>query len=130
MLVSETFQNSNHMNIKTRILIVTACLLTLAAPTPLFAAKGARKGNKPNQTDKAGRPGMVLKKYDADKNGKIDGTEIEALRKAFDADKTGPLKRLDANNDGTLDDTEVAAIKARHAKGGAATGQKRRKKNA
>ena len=116
------------MNLKTRILIVTACLLTLAVPPPLFAAKGARRGKRQDQADKAGRPGMVLKKYDADKSGAIGGSEIEALREAFAADKTGPLKRLDANNDGTLDDTEVAAIKARHAKGGAAKGGKRRKK--
>ena len=114
------------MNIKTRLLLTTACLLTLAAPTPLFAAKGAGKGSKPNQADKAGRPGMVLKKYDSDKNGAIDGTEVEALRKTFDADKTGPLKRLDANNDGTLDDTEIVAIKAHHGKGAAAKKEKRK----
>ena len=118
------------MNIKTRLLLSTACLLALAMPTPLLAAKGARKGNKPNQADKAGRPGMVLRKYDTDKNGSIDGTEVEALRKAFEADKTGPLKRLDANNDGTLDETEIAAIKAHHGKGVAGKGERRRKKNA
>ena len=48
---------------------------------------------------------MLLKKYDTGKNGAIDGAEVESLRKAFDADKTGPLKRFDANNDGKLDDT-------------------------
>ena len=132
MLVLETFQISNHMNIKTRIFIAATCLLALAVPTPLFAAKGARKAGKAKQANpagKAGRPGVLLKKYDTDKSGAIDGTEAEALRKAFDADKTGPLKHLDANNDGTLDDKEVAAIKARHAKGDAAKGGKRRKKN-
>ena len=72
---------------------------------------------------------MLLKKYDTDKNGAIDGTEVAGLRKAFDADKTGPLKKLDANNDGTLDDTEIAAIKARHGKGEAGKDGKRRKKN-
>lgn len=125
------------MNIKTRILTLAACTLALAIPPPLFAAKGARKGNRPNQADKAdraARPGVLLKKYDTDKNGAIDGTEVEALRKAFDADQTGPLKKLDANNDGTLDDKEITAIKARHGKGegkrAAAKGEKRRKKNA
>ena len=70
---------------------------------------------------------MLLKKYDTGKNGAIDGAEVESLRKAFDADKTGPLKRFDANNDGKLDDTEVAAIRARHAKRAAAKGGKRQK---
>ena len=127
------------MNIKTRILIIATCLFTLSAPAPLFAAKGARKGSKANagdkadKADKAARPGVLLKKYDTDKNGSIDGTEGEALRKAFDAEKTGPLKKLDGNNDGTLDDKEIAAIKARHGKGKgkgeAAKGGKRKKKN-
>ena len=130
MLVSANSQYSNYMNIQTRIIIAATCLLALAVPTPLFAAKGARKGSKADQADKAGRPGMLLRKYDLDKNGAIDGSEVEALRKAFDADKTGPLKRIDANNDGTLDDTEIAAIKAHRGKGTAAKGGKRRKKNA
>ena len=127
------------MNIKTRIFTLATCLIALAAPAPVFAAKGAKKANKEKPADKAeraARPGVLLKKYDTDKNGAIDGTEIEALRKAFDADKTGPLKKLDANNDGTLDDKEVAAIKAPHAKGKGkgkgAAGKvgKRKKKNA
>ena len=120
------------MNLKTRIFALTACTLAFAIPTPLFAAKGAKKGNKANQAekaDKAARPGVLLKKYDTDKSGAIDGTEIEALREAFDADKTGPLKKLDRNNDGTLEDAEVAAIKARHGKGkgAAAKGGKKKK---
>ena len=120
------------MNINTRIFTLAACALALAIPTSAFAGKGGRKGRKLDPAEKAARPGVLLRKYDADNNGAIDGTEIEALRKAFDADKTGPLKKLDANNDGTLDDTEVAAIKARHGKGKgvARKGGKRRKKDA
>ena len=122
------------MNIKSRILIATTCLLALAVPTPLFAAKGARKNKQAkqaaqaSQADKAGRPGIVLKKYDTDKNGAIDGIEVETLRKDFDSDKTGPLKHFDANNDGTLDDKEIAEIKARHGKGAGAGGAKRKNK--
>ena len=126
------------MNIKTQLLTLTTCLIALAAPSPLFAAKGAKKekkGNKPTAEQKAerqARPGTLLKKYDTDKNGAIDGSEIKGLRDAFDADKTGPLKKLDANNDGTLEDTEVAAIKAHHGKGkgAAAKGGKKKNKNA
>ena len=138
MLVSETSNIPKHMNLKTRILTLTTCLITLAVPTPLLAAKGDKKGIRPNKVDQAGRaarPGVLLKKYDGDKSGAIDGTEIEALRKAFDAAKTGPLKKLDANTDGTLDDSEVAAIKAHgkgKGKGEAQAGRaaKRKKKNA
>ncbi|MEO7318084.1 MAG: hypothetical protein ABIZ56_03740 [Chthoniobacteraceae bacterium] len=122
------------MKLKTQILTITTFLIALATPAPLFAAKGANKANKGDQTakaDRAARPGMLLKKYDTDKNGAIDGTEIEALRKAFDADKTGPLKKLDANKDGTLEDSEVAAIKAHQGKGkGAARKGGKKKKNA
>ena len=121
------------MNIKPRILTLAICLIALAAPAPLFAGKGAKKGSKGNPADKAeraARPGVLLRKYDTDNNGAIDGSESEALKKAFDADKTGPLKKLDANNDGTLDDTEIAAIKARHGKGKGAAGKfGKRKKN-
>lgn len=121
------------MKIKTHLLTLTVCTLAFAMPAPAFAAKGAKKGNKPEQADKAARPGMLLKKYDTDSNGSIDGSEIEALRKAFDADKTGPLKKLDKNSDGTLEDSEVAAIKAHgkgKGKGQAAKQGKRKKKNA
>ncbi len=114
------------MNIKSRILVLVACALTLAIPTSAFAGKGARKARKGEQAGKSARPGMLLKKYDTDKNGTIDGTEVEALRKAFDND---PLKKIDANNDGKLDDTEIAAIKARHGRGETGKGGKRRKKN-
>ena len=122
------------MKLKSQFLAIATCLIALAAPAPLFAAKGAKKANKQVPADKAARPGVLLKKYDTDKNGAIDGSEIDALRKAFDADKTGPLKKLDGNSDGTLDDKEVAEIKARHGKGkgkgAAAKPGKRKKKNA
>ena len=137
MLATEIFTNKHTqtMNIKTRFLTIAACLIAIAAPSSVFAAKGANKGKgkgKANAADKAARPGMLLKTYDTDKNGAIDGSEIKALRAAFDSDKTGPLKKLDGNNDGTLDDSEVAAIKghAGKGKGGAAKGGKRKKNKA
>lgn len=110
------------MNLNARILILTTCLIAIAAPAPLHAAKGAKKADK---ADRAARPGMFLKKYDTDKNGAIDGTEVEALRKAFDND---PLRKLDANKDGMLGDEEIATIKVRHGKGKGAA--RKSKKNA
>ena len=122
------------MHTTTRLIIAAICTSAILLPAPLHAAKGANKAKKAAQTENAGkaaRPGMLLKKYDTDSNGSIDGTEVEALRKAFDADKTGPLKKLDANSNGTLDDTEIAAIKKGHAKrkGDAAKAGKKRRKN-
>ena len=120
------------MKLKTQFLTIVTCLIALATPAPLFAAKGANKGKPVDKAERATRPGVLLKKYDTDKNGAIDGSEIKGLRDAFEADKTGPLKKLDANNDGTLEDSEVAAIKAHKGKGkgtAAKTG-KRKKKNA
>ena len=132
MLVSEDPLTKISMNIKTRLLTAATCVLVLSAPAPLFAAKGAKKGNQAKPVDpaeRAARPGMLLKTYDTDKNGAIDGSEVEALKKAFDADKTGPLKKLDTNSDGTLDDSEVAAIKARKGKGKGAAGKVGERKN-
>ena len=58
----------------------------------------------------------VFKKYDANANGKIDGEEIVALRKAFDGGTDETLKALDTNSDGKLSDEEIAAIIAPPAK--------------
>ena len=87
-----------------RIITLALCLGAFALPTASFAAK-EKKGNK---------PGKVVREYDANANGTIDGAEIEAVRKAFDADKTGALKQFDTDSDGKLSDTEIAAMKAGH----------------
>lgn len=107
------------MTHRLHILAISASLLAIAPPATALAGKGGKRFHG----DKAGRPGMVLKKYDTNRNGVIDGDEVVALRKAFDADKTGPLKHFDTNSNGALEDSEIAAIKAHRGKGG------RKKKN-
>jgi hypothetical protein len=107
--------SQHHMTSKTRLLSLAACLLALALPAPLHAAKNAKK---PGKRDRSERPGMILKEYDKDRSGTIDGSEMEALRKAYEADKTGPLKKFDKDNDGTLSDTEIAGIKRPERKAG------------
>jgi len=72
--------------------------LAFLAPAALFAAKAD------------GPKAKAIAKYDTNKNGKIDGDEIAALRKDFDADPKGPLARFDTNHDGKLSDEEIAAI--------------------
>jgi hypothetical protein len=89
---------------KSLLLLLAGALLTLASPTVAQAAKDPDK-KAAKQAIKA-----VLAQYDTNKNGVIDGDEVEAVRKAYEADKDGPLKRFDINNDGKLDDTEIAAI--------------------
>jgi hypothetical protein len=94
-------------------------LLTIAAigavlTIPAEAAKGAKKGKKGG--------GDALAAYDKDANGKIDGTEVDAVKADFTAGKQ-TAKGLDTNNDGTLSDDEIAAAGAK-GKGG-----KKKKKN-
>jgi hypothetical protein len=69
----------------------------------------------------AARPRMnvrkVMTQFDKDKNGKIEGAEAEALRKAFEGDLKSQLSKFDRDGNGKLDDAEVAAIKVKAAVG-------------
>jgi hypothetical protein len=90
----------------TKILLCTAGLLALALPATVHAGgnsdkKAAKKAVK-----------AILAQYDKNSNGIIDGDEVDAVKKAYEADPNGPLKQFDTNSDGKLDDTEIAAIKA------------------
>ena len=77
--------------------------LTIAALGVAFTAPAqAGKGKK----NKGGAD--LLATYDKDGNGKIDGAEVDALKKDFAAGKP-EVKALDTNNDGTLSDEEIAA---------------------
>lgn len=93
------------MTLPHRILTLSLCVAALALPASLQAYPGGK--------GKEGRrgAGKALKECDADHNGQIDAAEIEAVRKAFDADKTGPLQHLDKNGDGKLDDAEITGAK-------------------
>jgi hypothetical protein len=72
----------------------------LLSPTASLAANA---GNGPKA--------QIFAKFDTNKNGKIDGEEIAAVRAAFAADVKGQFARYDANHDGKLDDSEIAEIK-------------------
>ncbi|MDQ3621001.1 MAG: hypothetical protein M3463_00705 [Verrucomicrobiota bacterium] len=103
---------------KTHLLSLSACLVALVLPSTAFAADKAAKREK-----REGQPRQILKQYDTNANGAIDGDEREALRKAFTGNDK--LKSLDTNADGKLDDAEIASIKAGKAGGKAG----RKKKN-
>ena len=83
-----------------------ACLvagMTLAAFSGVVHGKESEKD--------AARPRMnvrkVMTQFDKDKNGKIDGTEAEALRKAFEGDLKSQLSKYDRDGNGKLDDAEI-----------------------
>ena len=90
--------------------ILTIAALSLAITAPAQAGKG--KKDKKGGAD-------VLATYDKNGNGKIDGEEVDALKKDFAAGKP-ELKALDTNKDGSLSDEEIAA---------AGGGGKKKKKN-
>ena len=109
----------------TRILPLTTALLAMALPSPLLAAKGDKKPKDPVKE----AINAALNLYDKDSDHAITGDEIKAVRDAFAADKTGPLKALDTNTDGTLDDAEIAAIQKK-GKGGKGGGKGKKKDTA
>jgi hypothetical protein len=98
-----------------RLLLVLAASSLLLAPAA-YAAKGDRKKGNTANTE-------LVKKYDANANGKIDGTELEAVRKDFAGSPDLNLKALDKDADGKLSDTEIEALNA------AAPKKERKKKN-
>ncbi len=91
--------------------ILTIAALSLSLTVPAEAGKKGKKGKKGGAD--------ILATYDKNSNGKVDGDEVEALKKDFAAGKP-ELKALDTNNDGSLSDEEVAAVGGK---------QKKKKKN-
>ena len=88
-----------------RLLLALAVTALLLAPAA-HAAKGDRKKAAANAEANA----ALLKKFDTNANGKIDGAEIEAVRKEFATTTDETLKALDQDHDGKLSDTEIAAL--------------------
>ena len=91
---------------KIKLIRLTTAVLFISILVPAFAAKGDRK--KQNAENEAYT--AILKKYDVNANGKIDGDETVELRKAFSEGKDETLKALDKNADGKLSDDEIAAV--------------------
>lgn len=82
-------------------LLAALSVLALLIPTSVFAAK--------KDTPKESKA-QLIDKYDANKNGKLDGDEIAQIKSDFLANPNGELKRLDANHDGKLSDDELASL--------------------
>jgi Ca2+-binding EF-hand superfamily protein len=96
------------MNYKT--LTIGGALLAILFAVPADAAKRNREDRM---------AGRMMGRFDANKDGSIDTSEAERVRKAFDA-----LKALDIDNDGKLSDTEITAAKVVVRKGGGKRKQK------
>lgn len=88
--------------------ILTVAALSFTLTSPASAGKGGKKGGKKAMAE-------LLATYDKDGNGKIDGAEIDELKKDFAAGKES-VKALDTNADGTLSDDEIAAVGAKKKK--------------
>jgi hypothetical protein len=85
---------------KSTLCFASACAFVIfTAPTGFAASAGS------------GPKARIFAKYDANKNGVIDGDEIAALRKDFAADAKSELARYDTDHDGKLSDAEIAAVK-------------------
>jgi hypothetical protein len=79
-------------------------ILTIAAIAAAFTVPAEAK--KPGKGKKGGSE--ALAKYDTNGNGKIDGTEVDAVKKDFAAGVPA-AKALDTNGDNSLSDEEIAA---------------------
>jgi hypothetical protein len=81
------------------------------APTPTAPAGAAAKAPAaPNPALKA-KAFAEAQKFDANRNGRIEGPEVSALRTAFAKQSKDTLSFFDANRNRSLDDYEVAKIK-------------------
>ena len=91
---------------KMRLVIALSLCLAGAA----FAADGEKKGANPETPRDE-----MLKKYDKNKDGKLDQSEREAWRKDREAEI---VKKHDKNGDGKLDESEREAARADRRKAG------------
>lgn len=94
---------------KTLIITLSLCVLGLLVASPAYAAKGKKKAKADNAP--ATSSSAILAQFDTDKDGMLNDSETDALKKDFETNKTEILKQYDANSDGSLDDTEIATLK-------------------
>lgn len=80
--------------------------LWILAGIPVSAKERTGEDARPRMA-----PRKVLTHFDTNKDGRIDGKEADALRKAFAGDLKDQLAPFDIDRDGRLDDREIAAIR-------------------
>ena len=93
-----------------KLSLILALAIALTAPT--FAAGKGGKAAKEGKAKQCGRACMkATKGFDSDKNGQIDGSEVQALKDALAGN--ADLKALDKNANGQIDDDEITALNAK-----------------
>lgn len=104
----------------------TLCVLFTSC---VFSVAQAEEGNEPKKV-----PPGVLKKFDANQDGKLDDSEMAAWNEAKAKEKAAKeakrLEKFDANKDGKLDESELAAEKAAKAEAAAKKKAEMEKKKA
>jgi hypothetical protein len=99
-----------------KFFLLTAALGAAALFTPAGVFAADASADKPAAKADANLAGLgpkarIFAKYDANKNGVIDGEEIAAVRQAYAADPKGEFATYDKDHDGKLSNEEIAAIK-------------------
>ena len=92
---------------KSILLLVATVGASLMFPISADAAKAAKAEKREGQM-----AARMLGRFDANKDGSLDSTESERVRKAFAA-----LKSLDTDKNGELSDSEIGAAKVVTRKG-------------
>ena len=87
--------------------IQTVAIAAISA-TIAFSAQANAQGTEPLTK-------QIVKKFDADKNGKLEGEEVKALLAAVEANKkeieAAMIKRFDKDGDGKLSEKEARKAK-------------------
>lgn len=95
----------------TKLRFAVAACLSLALAGGVAAASPKQDHQGPR-----GHKAEMLKKFDANKDGKIDAAEKTQIKDAFKAEriarKAKVLAQFDANKNGKLDDAEKATMRA------------------
>lgn len=97
------------MNMK-RIVLIAACL-SLSWALHCSAADASTPDTKKEGAQEKPVPAAVLKKYDKNKDGKLDDQEKAAWKADQKKQREDQLKKYDKNKDGKLDAEEKAAMK-------------------
>ncbi len=85
-------------------------VLALAVSSLILTPAALEAKAKPGKEGKGPHHKAELARFDKNKNGSLDGKEIQMARADFDA-----MKALDKNSNGQLEDSELASVEIKKA---------------
>ncbi len=88
---------------KTPLIIIAACLLSISAAAPKGGGSGGQSAPKAKTPDPVSE---LLKAYDTSKNGKLDTDELQRMQK-LDKKTFDEVIVFDINKDNAVDATEL-----------------------